>query len=85
MHIYRYFETNQLFIFAFENGFSKYNIHLYLCGQVENTKWILLGRKIGLYVWISDVQRVFIESKLFYIIIYLVFKVNHDILNIEDF
>ena len=32
---------------AFKNGFPVNNIHLYLCGQVDNTKWILCSRKIG--------------------------------------
>ena len=32
---------------AFKTGFSVHYIHLYLCGQVENTKWILCSRKIG--------------------------------------
>ena len=52
-----FFETNQMIIdifvhkksqkLAFKTGFSVHNIHLYLCGQVENTKWILRSRKIG--------------------------------------
>ena len=29
------------------NGFSVQNNHLNLCGQVENTKWILRSRKPG--------------------------------------
>ena len=33
--------------FAFKTSFSVYNIHFYLCGQVENTKWILCNWKIG--------------------------------------
>ena len=32
---------------AFNTGFTVHNIHLYLCGQVENTKWILCSRKKG--------------------------------------
>ena len=28
------------------NGFSIHNIHMYLCGQVENTKWILFCSNI---------------------------------------
>ena len=32
---------------TFTAGFSVQNIHFYLCGQVENTKWILCSRKIG--------------------------------------
>ena len=31
----------------FKTGFSVNNINLYLCGQVENTKWILCNPKIG--------------------------------------
>ena len=31
---------------AFKTGFSIHNIHLYLCWQVENTKWILCCRKM---------------------------------------
>ena len=31
---------------AFKTGFLVQNINLYLCGQVENTKWILGSRKI---------------------------------------
>ena len=30
-----------------KTGFLVHNIHLYLSGQVENTKWILCSRKIG--------------------------------------
>ena len=33
--------------FAFKIGFSVHNIHLYLCWQLENTKWILCCRKTG--------------------------------------
>ena len=32
---------------VFKIGFSVNNIHLYLFGQVENTKWMLYSRKIG--------------------------------------
>jgi len=28
-------------------GFSVHNIHLYLCWQVKDTKWILCWQKIG--------------------------------------
>ena len=45
-----FFETNQMIIYIctseilktrVKNQFLLHNIHLYLCGQVENTKWIL--------------------------------------------
>ena len=32
-------------------------IHLYLCGQVENIKWILCSRKLGELFKISDVAK----------------------------
>ena len=32
---------------AFKTSLSVNNIHCYLHGQVENTKWILCDRKIG--------------------------------------
>ena len=61
----------------FKIGFSVHNIHLYLCEQVENTKWILRSQKIGVK-WVvfktSNVQIrnfCFLEKKsdnyLFYI------------------
>jgi hypothetical protein len=49
-----FFETKQMIIYictswklAYKTGFSVHNIHLYLCWQVEDTKWILCYRKIG--------------------------------------
>ena len=54
VHSYRFFETKQMIIHICtseilrkKNGFSVHNIHLYLCGKVEDTKWILCCRKIG--------------------------------------
>ena len=32
---------------AFKTGLSVQNIHFYWCGLIENTKWILCSRKIG--------------------------------------
>ena len=50
------FQINLIIIYIFKSeilktrvktGFSVYNINLYLCGRVENTKWILCSCKIG--------------------------------------
>ena len=49
-----FFETKQMIIYIctleilktrLKTGFSVRNIHLYLCWQVEDTKWILCCRK----------------------------------------
>ena len=43
---------------TFKTGLSVHNIHLNLCGQVENSKWILCSRKTGvkyIYIKIYDV------------------------------
>ena len=51
-----FFETNQMIIYihtseilkgSVKNRFLVHNIQTYLCGQVENTKWILCSGKIG--------------------------------------
>jgi hypothetical protein len=49
-----FFKTNQMIFFDIRNleksrlnRVSVHNIQLYLCRQVENTKWILCSRKIG--------------------------------------
>ena len=55
MYFFFFWTKIWLFIFvhqkswklAFKTGFSVHNIHLYLCWQVEDTKWILCYRKIG--------------------------------------
>ena len=43
-----YFHTSEILKTRFKNRFSVHNNHLYLCGQVENTKWILCSRKMGI-------------------------------------
>ena len=51
-----FFEKNQMINFictleilklAIKTSFSVHKIQLYLCGQVENTQWILCCQKIG--------------------------------------
>ena len=37
-----------MYICTLEIAFSVHNIHLYLCWQVETTKWILCSRKMVL-------------------------------------
>ena len=79
-----FFETNQMIIhictseilkLAFKTGFSVHNIHLYLCWQVENTKWILCFRKIVLNVQYLR----FLMYKINLMIMY--YKINLMIMN----
>ena len=42
-----YFCTSEILKTRVKNRFWVHNISLYLCGQVENTNWILCSRKIG--------------------------------------
>ena len=76
--VFIFFETYKLddyLVFFIRNlvtrvqtGFSVYNIYMYLCGQVENTKWVLCCRKIGVNV------RVYLRFFMYKIIIFIKIK-----------
>ena len=60
--------------FAFKTGFSVHNINLYLCWQLDDTKWILCCRKIGVKCAgfkISGVQNLSIGSDLIFLFGYV--------------
>ena len=42
-----YFYFTNVKNLQYEIGLSVHNFHLNLCGQVENSKWILCSRKTG--------------------------------------
>ena len=51
--------------------FSLHNIHLYLCWQVGNTKWILCCQKIG----VNSAYLRFLTYKSYFVVIKLVWNV----------
>ena len=62
----------------FKTGFSVHNIHLYLCCQVKDTKWILCCRKIGVksaYLRFLMYKLLFIKEYFFSFLCYCFGKV----------
>ena len=67
--------------YAFKTSFSGLNIHLYLCWQVEDTKWKLCCRKIGVkrtyntYLRFQNIQKYFIDNpkKIHYLLCHVLY------------
>ena len=80
---FKYVFIRWLFIFlqqkswklSFKTSYLVHNIHLYLCGHEENTKWILCSREIGVkYAYLRFLTKSINCNCIFFTQIWFYFK-----------